>query len=299
MSDAKKQRFNRENETPGYRFLMGINSVLLVILCVLMIVPFWYLVVNSMRPEEAILQNGYLFWFDSFSLDNYRILLRSTSPVFRGYLITISSTVVGTSLAVAMTTAFGYVVSKREVPLTRAMLLFVFIGWNLPSGLIAWYLQMRNLGMGNSWWANVPPDLVNLMNVLLMKTFFQEGNTRSLEESAKLDGANDLQVLWHVVLPVSKPIIATIALFYGVAFWNTWWPASMLISDQSLYPIQLVVHQITRSAEMLFKLGGLRTSSVEGLKMASASVAILPILLVYPFVQKYFVKGVMIGAFKE
>lgn len=294
-----KLTLGNANATQGYRLFMGVMSVLLVVLCVLMLLPFWYLLVNSMRPEEAILANGYRFFIDTFSLDNYKILLRRSSPVFRGYLVTMAATVVGTLLAMIMTTSFAYVVSKREVPLTKAMLLFVFIGWNLPSGLIAWYLQMRNLGLGNSWWANVAPDLVSLMNVLLMKTFFQEGNTRALEEAAKLDGASDWTVLLRVVLPVSKPILATISLFYGVAFWNTWWPASMLISDQSLYPIQLVVNQITRSAEMLYKLGGLRTSSVEGLKMAAASVAILPLLLIYPFVQRHFVKGVMIGAFKE
>jgi putative aldouronate transport system permease protein len=303
MRHAGRLSLNRDNTTPSFRVFMALNGCVLVILAAVTIAPFWYVVVNSLRSEKSIITNGYLFWPDHVSLANYGYLLSAGSRLIRGFLVTASITVLGTSLALVVGTMFAYAVSRKGVPFARGMLLFGFIGTWIPSGIIGWYLQMRNLGLNGSFLVMVLPDIIVIFNILLLKTHFQEGGTIALEESARLDGANDFQVLLNIVVPASRPILATVGLFYAVSFWNSWYSAAMFISDPDLYPLQLILNQLITSQAYQSALARLNVDtgrvSAEGLKMASIVLITLPLLVAYPFVQGYFVKGVMVGAIKE
>lgn len=305
MRSVRSRRFslNRDNTTLPFRLFMAFNIGVLVLLAVVALAPFWYVAVNSLRSEKSILTRGYLLWPEAVNLANYRYLFTAGSRMARGFLVTASITLLGTSLALVVGTMFAYAVSRRSIPFAKGMLLFGFIGTWLPSGLIGWYLQMRNLGLNGSFLVMVLPDIIVIFNILLLKTHFQEGGTIVLEESARLDGANDLQVLLNVVIPASKSILATVGLFYAVSFWNSWYGAAMFISDPKLYPLQLILNQLITSQAYQAALTRLNVEtgrvSAEGLKMASIVVITLPLLAAYPFVQGYFVKGVLVGAIKE
>ena len=300
----QNKRFNMDNTTVGFRFFTFFNYCFLTVLSLSMVMPLIYVLNNSLRPELEIVAHGYTLVperLSSITFDAYRILLQNGSALVRGFGVTVFVTVAGTLIALVASTMFAYAVAHREVPLSKGILLFAFIGGYIPSGLIAWYLQMRNLGLLNTYWVMVLPDVLVLYNVLLMKTYFQEGTFIALEESAKLDGANDMQILTRVVLPVSKPILATIGLFYSVAFWNSWYTAALCVADPKKYPVQLVLNQIITSQQFQALLNRFnpRTSSIYAMQMAAIILVTIPIVLAYPFVQKYFVKGIMIGVIKE
>lgn len=300
----QKAHFNMDNTTAGFRLFTVCNHIFLALLSLSMVAPLIYVFNNSLRSELAIMARGYTLWPESLSgvsLDAYRILLQNGSALIRGFGVTISVTVIGTCIAMIVSTMFAYAAAHREVPLSKSVLLFTFIGGYIPSGLIAWYLQIRNLGLLNSYWVMVLPDVLVLYNVLLMKTYFQEGSFTALEESARLDGANDLQILTRVVLPVSKPILATVGLFYAVFFWNSWYTAALCVADPHKYPVQLVLNQIITSQQFQAILNRFnpRTSSIYAMQMAAIVLVTFPIALTYPFVQKFFVKGIMIGVIKE
>ena len=304
MPMRQNKRFNMDNTTVGFRFFTLFNYCFLAVLSLSMVTPLIYVLTNSLRPELEIVTHGYTLVPDRLSnitFDAYRILLQNGSALVRGYGVTVFITVIGTLIAMVVSTMFAYAVAHREVPLSKGILVFAFIGGYIPSGLIAWYLQMRNLGLLNTYWAMVLPDVLVLYNVLLMKTYFQEGTFIALEESAKLDGANDMQILTRVVLPVSKPILATIGLFYAAAFWNSWYTAALCVADTKKYPVQLVLNQIITSQQFQAMLSRFnpRTSSIYAMQMAAIVLVTIPIVLAYPFVQKYFVKGIMIGVIKE
>ena len=300
----QNKRFNMDNTTVGFRFFTFFNYCFLTVLSLSMVMPLIYVLNNSLRPELEIVAHGYTLVperLSSITFDAYRILLQNGSALVRGFGVTVFVTVAGTLIAMVASTMFAYAVAHREVPLSKGILLFAFIGGYIPSGLIAWYLQMRNLGLLNTYWVMVLPDVLVLYNVLLMKTYFQEGTFIALEESAKLDGANDMQILTRVVLPVSKPILATIGLFYSVAFWNSWYTAALCVADPKKYPVQLVLNQIITSQQFQALLNRFnpRTSSIYAMQMAAIILVTIPIVLAYPFVQKYFVKGIMVGVIKE
>lgn len=265
--------------------------------------PFWNIFVSSISSPAAISAKGaMLVWPEGTNLDSY-ILVFKNPMILTGYRNTLFLVVVGTSLNMLMTVFGAYALSRKWLMGRKYMMLLITITMFFGGGLIPSYLLVRKLGLYDSLWAVILPGAVSSWNIIMMRTYFL-GIPDSLEESALIDGANDFQILFRITIPVSVPIMAVMVLFYAVGHWNAWFGASIYIRNQDLFPLQLVLRRILLTGAKLheFDLGYLggadRQMIFKGLKYATVVVATVPILMVYPFIQKYFVKGIMIGSLK-
>lgn len=278
-----------------------INYTVLTLLGLLTVYPFFYIMINSVLPEEIHAAQGLVFFPKGFSLASYSVVFSRASGIGQGYKITIYITIVGTLISVILTAAMGYALSKKRIIARKVIISGVVFTMWFGGGLIPTYLLVRDVGMLNTLWALMIPNAISAWNVFLMKNYFLS-IPDSLEESAKLDGANDILIFFRIVVPLAKPIIATIALFVSVQIWNNWFMALIYINDPSKYPLQLVLRDIISFTQLKFTdMGGMdknRLPPSDIVVAAAIVVSILPILFVYPFVQKYFVKGLMIGSLK-
>ena len=250
-----------------------------------------------------------VIWPRAFTLDNYKVVF-ADKRLWNAFTITVMRTVIGTTFSIFLTAMFAYGLSKsqligRKIYMTLAMITMYFSG-----GLIPFYLLIRNLHLIDTFWVMVIPGAISVWNMIVFMTFFRE-LPAGLEESATIDGCNYLQTFFRIVLPVSGPILATLSLFTAVTHWNAWFDASIYINKESLFPIQTMLRRIINSSivsDQLEQITGNSTAAAslrgsgevttKSLTMATMMVATLPIMCVYPFVQKYFVKGVMVGAIK-
>ncbi|SFA77066.1 carbohydrate ABC transporter membrane protein 2, CUT1 family (TC 3.A.1.1.-) [Cohnella sp. OV330] len=277
------------------------NSLLLILLSLITLYPFLFVLISSLSDPAWALQTRGLIWYPKgFTLEAYRLVFRNPS-ILTGYLNTLLYVALGTSLNILMTSFGAYALSRQQVMWKNpAMFLIVFTMF-FNGGLIPTYLLIHDLGMVDTRWALIIPAAMSAYNLIIMRTSFMSVPV-SLEESAKLDGANDFTVLFRVILPLSMPVVAVMILFYGVAHWNSWFSALIYLRTRDLYPLQLILREIliTNSTDtMMTGVGGSDKMPIgETIKYATIIVATGPILLLYPFLQKYFVKGVMIGAIK-
>jgi len=317
--------------TTGESVFNVVNIVLLGILALLTVYPFLYTVSISMsNAREAArdglhlvpgdpamlgraLENLFRFRFTGFrdglsaygqglSLEAYRMVLVNREIIV-GYANTLFRTVVGTILTLLATALAAYPLSRPNMPFRKRLTFFVIFTMLFNGGLVPGYLLIRNLGLINSLWVYVLPTLVTAFNVLIMKSFFQS-IPESLAESAMIDGANDFSILFRIYLPLSKPVLATVGLWTAVTHWNSWFDGLLFVTDSSKQVLQIILRRIVieNSTEMVEK--GIMNPNVldftpDTIKAATVVVTILPILFVYPFAQKYFVKGVMLGSVKE
>lgn len=281
-------------------FLIGLFITLFSLLCLL---PMILTVMVSISDEAAILRNGYSFFPEKFSLYAYKLIFSGGSSVITGYLISIFVTVVGTLLAVLITGLAAYTLANKNVAYRGALGMYFFIPMVFGSGIVPWYLICMNLGLRDNIFALIVPNLLfNTFNLFLVRNFMS-GLPDSLRESATLDGANDAVIAFRIYFPLTVPALATVGLFYGLAYWNDWWNAVMLVDNKSLYPIQYLLLQLKSQINMLKDLqylSGTTTSlpPTESLKMATAIVTVGPIIALYPFLQKYYVKGLVVGSVK-
>ena len=277
------------------------NLIFLVLLSACFLVPFLIIFFTSVATKLDIAQRGpYILFPKTFQLDYYKQILYLGSPVFQGYKITLFRITVGTFMNLGVTATLAYGLSKRSLPFVRVFTVFVFFTMFFNGGLIPTYLVVKLTGLSNRIWALVIPMLVNTWNLLVMRTFFMQ-LPESLEESAIIDGAGHLQVFLKIIIPLSLPAFATIGLFYAVAHWNSWFDAAIYINDQSKMPVQNIMRNIVVTMNEQnddFLLMNDNPPPAEALKSTVIIVSTLPILAVYPFIQKYFVKGVMVGAIK-
>lgn len=265
--------------------------------------PMLLAIMVSVTAEPAIIRNGYSFLPETFSLKAYRMIFGSGSQVMRSYGISIAVTAIGTALAVIITCASAYSLSYRNKYMNR-FALFFFVTMIFGAGIVPWYLISTKLGLRNNFLALIVPSLLfSPFNMFLAKNFMQ-GIPESLRESAVLDGANDIRIAAQIYMPLCIPIIATIALFYGLAYWNDWWNAIMLVEDTRLYPLQYMLLRLKSQIQMLRDLQDIMGGAAgqvppsESVKMATAIITIGPIVLLYPYLQKYFVTGLTIGSIK-
>jgi putative aldouronate transport system permease protein len=287
----------RWDSAPVYLFT-GVFSLICV-------APMVLAVMVSLSDEGSIVRQGYSFLPEEFSLQAYRIIFSSGSQVLRSYGVSLAATAVGTSLAVLITCFTGYSLSTRNNRYMNIFGLFFFITMIFNAGIVPWYLISTRLGLRNNFWALVIPSLLfNPFNMFLTRNFMQ-GIPESLRESAVMDGANDIRIAVKIYMPLCVPIIATIALFYGLAYWNDYWNAIMLIEDRHLYPLQYMLLRLKSQIQMLRDLQNIMGSAAasqtppsESIKMATALVTIGPIVLLYPYLQKYFVSGLTVGSVK-
>lgn len=253
-------------------------------------------------------KGGVTFWVREFTLENYKIVFED-SRLMGGFVIATLRTVIGTVTAILATSIFAYGMSKRELMGRKYYMIMCIITMYFGGGLIPSYMLIRSLGLFNSFWVFIIPALVSVWNMIIFRTFFQ-GLPQGLEESAKIDGCGYWGTFVRIVLPLSGPVIATLSLFTAVNHWNEWFVASIYITKEELMPIQTILRQILFSNIASEQLSNVDASSIahinsakkitsKSLTMATIMVATIPIVCVYPFLQRFFVKGVLVGSLKE
>ena len=274
----------------------------LVVFSVFCAVPMLLIVMVSVTDEASIIKFGYSLIPAEFSVEAYKIIFRRGSSVLRSYTVTGFVTLVGTLLAVAITAMAAYTLANKHVKYRNGMAMFVFITMLFHSGLVPWYVMCRNLGLTDNVLALIIPSLLfNPFNLFLVRNFMK-GIPDSLMDSAKIDGASDFRIAFAIFFPLSTPVLAAVSLFYALGYWNDWFNAIMLVDDKRLYPLQyllLKLRELQTLAELqMAGIGSDFTVPGESLKMATAIVTIGPIVFFYPFLQRYFVKGLIIGSIK-
>lgn len=290
---------NKIKESFGERMYTFLVYALLACFCLLILIPLLHIIAGSFSDPMALLRGEVSLLPKGFTLDMYTKVFKD-SDIWNGYWNTIVYTVVGTCISVALTACGAYPLSRKDFFGRNVIMgLFAFTMF-FTGGMIPTYLLVKQLGMLNTIWALVLPSAVSTYNLIIMRTFFQTTIPNELVESASLDGCNDLGVFFRIVIPLAAPIFAVMVLFYGVAQWNSWFPALLYISDRELYPLQMVLREVLIQSDISNMAGASGDVEIigDGLKYATMVVATLPIMCLYPFLQKYFVKGVMIGAVK-
>ena len=280
------------------------NAVFLGILTLIFLYPMWYVIMAAFSdPARFVSHTGLLWLPEGFSLAGFKMVLR-TASIVTGYGNTVLYVIAGTALNILLTSMGAYVLSRKKLYIRRFLSLAIVFTMYLYGGLIPFCLTVRNLGLYNTRLALILPVAVNTWNLIVMRTSMSQVPD-SLEEAAKIDGANDFVILFRVILPVIKSTVAVMVLFYAVQHWNSWFNAMIFLQDRSKYPLQLFLREILLSGSMTDIAAGSTGEDVNNvltmnmLKYCTIVVSTLPILCIYPFLQKYFVKGVMIGSVKE
>lgn len=282
-------------------FFMHFVMVVISVICIL---PLILLVVVSLSSEESLVTNGYSFFPTGWSIDAYKYLFYSAT-IYKAYGMSIFVTIVGTIMALSVNTLLAYTLSIRNLPGRRILNFIVFFTMLFSGGLVPSYMMWTQMfGIKNTIWAYLLPNLVaNGFNVMIMRTYFETNVPKELLESARVDGANEFTTLFRIVLPISLPIMATIGLMSGLAYWNDWTNGLYYITDKNLNTVQVFLNNMLINAQQLEQMGtahGLDMSSMPSIavRMAVAVAGALPLVCVFPFFQKYFVKGMTLGAVK-
>lgn len=295
--------------TLGDKVMLVIIYVFLAVLSFVAFYPFWNSLVISFNNGQDTMLGGITLWTRKFTLDNYKIVFQD-KRLINAFIIAILRTVIGTIMSVMATAILAYGLSKKELIGRKYIMIFCLLTMFFSGGLIPSFMLIRNLHLMDTFWVMIIPSLILVWNMIIFRTFFQQ-LPAGLEESAKIDGAGYWGVFFRIILPLSGPVIATLALFTAVFHWNDWFFPSIYITSENLVPIQTLLQKILNintasSQRSQMDAGALAhyskaLSSVTGksLSMATMMVATLPIIMVYPFVQKHFVKGVLIGSLKE
>jgi putative aldouronate transport system permease protein len=285
-----------ESKSWSYQLTNLLIYVVLLFVALSMIFPFVYVFAVSFSSLEDVLAGGVILWPKNWSTDAYEFVL-SSPMILRSVGNSIFLATVGTLVSLFFTATMAYALSNKHLKFRRFFLILVLIPFLFWPGIIPRFLTVKATGLLNSIWALIIPSAIDSFNLIVMRNFFME-IPEELIESAELDGANDLQILWHVVLPLSKPVMAAIGLFYAVSRWNLYFAAILYISDGAKWPIQVILRQMIIMGQSDY-LGDVDvTLPVFTVQMATVIVATVPIIIVYPFLQRYFVKGVLTGAIK-
>ena len=289
------------------RVITAVAHIVMIILSVLAIAPFLLLVSGSFTENNTAIRYGYQFWPRVFSLDAYEYIVVQWQQIGTAYLMTIVVTVAGTALSLLVMSLLAYGLSKRDIPGMRLLSLLIVFTMLFNGGVVATYMIYTNIfHIKDTVWALIFPNLfMNAFSVILVKNYMQNSIPGELMEAAEIDGAGQFQVLFKIVMPLSKPILATVGLLGAVAYWNDWTNGLYYITDSKLYTIQLLLNEMNNNIQFLTSnaaslASGLSTSNIPSasIRMAIAVVAILPIIVAYPFFQKYFAKGITMGAVK-
>jgi putative aldouronate transport system permease protein len=280
--------------------LIHLFFILLAVLC---IYPFLLVIGVSFTNEKSILNYGFQVIPTVFSLDAYKYVLKNLDTIVNAYMVTIFTTVVGTLLSVLTITLYAYALSRKEFYFRKFFTFFIFFTMIFNGGMVPWYIVcVRVLHINNTIFAMILPYVISAWYVMIMRTFFITTIPDSIIESARIDGAGEFRTLFQIVLPLAVPGVATIALFSTLAYWNDWWLPLMLVKDTKLYNLQYLIYQILNNMDFVNQLAdqGRSVASLpsESARMAVCVISIGPIIFAYLFFQKYFVKGLTIGAVK-
>ena len=282
-----------------------VSTTILTVMVTLTLLPILLIIIASFTEETSLLQNGYSFIPKAWSFDAYYYIIKQGSVILRAYGVSVLVTVAGTVLSVAITTTLAYPMARTSFRYRNVLSFFVFFTMLFSGGIVPSYIMWTNyFHIKNTIWALIVPNyLVSAFNVILVKNFYANNIPGSLIEAAQLDGATEMQIFRKLVFPMARPVVATISLFTGLCYWNDWTNGLYYVDNQKLYSIQLLLMKIMNNIEALkanANLMGAGAISLPGtsVRMAIAFIGILPILIVYPFVQKYFVAGLTVGSVK-
>jgi multiple sugar transport system permease protein/putative aldouronate transport system permease protein len=289
-------------ESLGDRILKAFIYFTLILFSIYCLLPFISVISNSLRSESSIIKHGFQLFPRDFSLLAYELIFKDPT-IYKAYGVTIFVTVVGTCLAMLVTCMLAYPLSLKLLKYRNSINFYIYFTMLFNGGLVASYLLIsKYLGMKDSIWVLIIPALLSPWNMFLMRNFFSSID-ESLSESAKIDGADDIYIFFRIILPISLPALATIGLFYSIGFWNKWFEALLYISDENKFPLQYLIQRIMSNAQFAKQLSTLINlptfdTPTYTTRLATTVVTIGPIILLYPFLQKYFVKGLMVGSIK-
>ena len=279
-------------------------TIILTVLVIITLLPLALIVISSFTKESALIRNGYSFWPQEWSLDAYYYMIKQGAVILRSYGISVFVTVVGTAASVILTTMLAYPMSRKSFKYHHALSFFVFFTMLFNGGLVPGYMMWTQMfHIKNTIFALIVPGLLlNAFNVIMMRTYFTTNIPEEVLEAARIDGGGELYILTKVVLPMSKPIIVTLLLLIGLSYWNDWLNGLYYVNRDNLYSIQVLLKKMMDDIEMIKKASAAGASTMKmpsiSIRMAVAVMGALPIMCVYPFFQKYFVKGIVIGAVK-
>lgn len=268
-----------------------VNSIILI--CAVVILPIWNVIVTSFAEDKDVMGNAYLLWPRSLTLKNYQRVL--SSGYMKGFLNSLRIAVAGTGLSMLLTVPMGYVLAQKKLLFRKQIMKIVTITMVFDAGIMPLYILLKSLGLINSSWSLIWPFAISTFNLIIVKNFMTSV-PESLIESAKLDGCNDFMVLLRIVIPLAVPILSAVMLFYFVSYWNRYTEAVMFINSNEKYTLQVMLRAIVFQGD-----GSLGDGNVvyNNIKMAVMMLGMLPVLVIYPFVQRYFVSGLMLGGVKE
>lgn len=290
-----------QDKSIGNKIFDTTNVIVLGVFALVTVIPFLYVIAGSFATQHELLERGFILFPTEFSLSAYKFIF-STSTLVRSLLVTIFITVVGTLINLIFTCLMAYPMARRDLDFRKPIQLMVIFTMLFSGGMIPTFLVVKNLHMIDTYWALLLPGAISAFNLIIIRSFFQQ-LPDGLEESAKIDGASDPGILLKIVLPLSMPVLATFSLFYAVGHWNTFFSAVLYINDSTKWPIQVLLRQIV----ILSQGGSLGDTTAfeqdfvppdQAVKMAVIVISTIPILIVYPFLQKHFAKGVLLGSVK-
>lgn len=298
---SKLNSFSRQSR--GDKVFNVVNGLLIAVILITIIYPLWFVIIASVSDPARVLGGQVVLWPRDFTLQGYRMVFRDPM-IMTGYRNTLFYTVTGTAINLVMTILAAYPLSRKDWVGRGFFMGVLMFTMFFSGGIIPTYLMMNSLGMVNTIWAMILPGAVSVYNTIIMRTFFLNSIPPELQEAAQVDGCSNTRLLLQIVLPLSKQILAVMVLFYGVAHWNAFFNALIYLTESKRYPLQLVLRSIliqnTASQDMLGDLDtmGSRVMMAETIKYALIIVSTLPMMILYPFLQKFFEKGVMVGAVK-
>ena len=295
---------NRNNLSIGEIVFDVFKYLFIITFCIFVLYPILLVISVSFSDELSVQLNGYKLIPQKFSFDTYKYLFEASNWIFSAYSVSFFVTIVGTLCCITATAMLAYAISVKNIKYGRQIAMYCFITMIISSGMVPWYITLtKYYKLGNKIFALILPYLINPWLLFLLRNFFKTIPSE-LRESGKIDGASDFKIFIKIILPLSVPGLATVSLFYALAFWNDWWLSLMFISKRSLYPLQYHLYSIISDVMFLASSQAARAQSadikvpLETVKMATTEITIGPIILVYPFVQKYFVKGLLVGSIK-
>ena len=295
---------NRKKTSGDVILFKAVGYPVLILFALVCVLPFILIVSSSLSDETAIIQKGYSLWPRDFSLNAYKLVFENPARIIRAYGMTIFVTLCGTALGTFLNVMTGYVLQRKDFKWRNGFSFYFFFTTLFSGGLVPWYIMIvRQLHLKNTVWVLIIPTLISVWYIILVKGFMASV-PYEITESAKIDGAGDFQIFLKLILPLSKPVIATIGLFTALTYWNDWYMCMLYVDKKEMMTLQYMLYQLMGSIKALRELASqtsisASTMPIESTKMALTVVTTGPILLLYPFVQKYFVKGLTVGSVKS
>ncbi|OAS23751.1 carbohydrate ABC transporter permease [Paenibacillus oryzisoli] len=288
--------------TAGWQVFNGFNVIFLTAISLVMLLPFLNVLAQSFSSSEAIVKGEVLFLPVHFTTINYQYVF-SDHAIWRSFGVTVYITIVGTLINLIATASLAYPVSRPEYMGRKAIVIMVLITMVFTAPLIPNFILMKNLHLTNSLWALLIPGAISAFNFFIMRSFFLQIPSEIID-SGRIDGTSEMGMIWRIVLPLSKPVMASLGIFYAVSHWNTYQSAIYYLNKPTLWPLQVKLRQLIVSDDITIdpnasQFSGLAHMDPEGIKMATIIIATLPIIIIYPFLQRHFVKGMMVGSVKS